>query len=675
MITVQGVSKLTGKKDLFQDVSFHIHAGERVGLIGPNGAGKTTLFRIILGDAEPDAGSVMRTKNLRMGYLPQQWMISEDKTVLAHAMDTDRQIQSIRVELEALQQDLEAEQDASRSESLAHRQTQLLEHMERLGGYDLEARACKVLAGLGFRENRLQSPVSVLSGGWVMRLELARLLLSEPDILLLDEPTNHLDLESLLWLEQYLLASPSAMIVISHDRMFLNRIVRRMFELEHGRFQEYTGNYDDYLEEKAQRREIQAASYKNQQDRIRQVERFIERNRYRKSKARQVQSRLKMLDRVEQVELAEGGEESIHFKFPEPQRSGKRVIELENVHKAYGDHVVYSGVDLVVERGDRIAFMGPNGAGKSTLLKILAGVEDADAGGRLPGHQVLLGYYAQYQWDQLRPEWTVFQEVASVAGDMSQTQLRAMLGAFLFRGDDVLKKVAALSGGEKARLLLCKLMLQKPNLLLLDEPTNHLDIPSRDVLERALNSFTGSVCFISHDRHFINAIANKVLVAGAGRIHLFPGNFDDFDNIWRKRLEEEAASAGSPAGQPRDGGGDAKPAAGGGGGTAARKDQQRKRREAQWRNELHAMKKPLQKEVESLEADVDKLQRELDALSAVIADPETYRNGTRVRDLQREYQERRRRLQRLTEEWEEKALALDEMEENFRREKEKGETA
>jgi ATP-binding cassette subfamily F protein 3 len=665
VITVQAVSKLIGKKDLFQNVSFHIHQGERIGLIGPNGAGKTTLFHILLGDAEPDSGSIARSKSLRMGYLPQQWTLSEEKTVLAHAMDVDQQIPVIRGELDELQNTLETETDPDRAKEAALRQTHLIEQLERLGGYDLEARTRKVLAGLGFRDDRLDRPVSALSGGWVMRLELARLLLAEPDILLLDEPTNHLDLDSLLWMEQYLLASSSAMIIISHDRVFLNRIVRRVLELEHGRFQEYTGNYDDYLEEKARRQEIQNASYRNQQERIRQVERFIEKNRYQKSKARQVQSRLKMLDKVDRIEAVDEHDESIHFTFPEPPRSGKRVIELEGVHKSYGEHVVYSGIDLVIERGDRVAFVGPNGAGKSTLLKMLAGVESITGGQLSIGHNVNVGYYAQYQSEQLNLSWTALEEVASVAGDLSQTRQRSLLGAFLFRGDDVLKKVAALSGGEKARLLLCKLLLQRPNVLLLDEPTNHLDIPSRDVLEQALRDFTGSICFISHDRHFIDAIATKVLVVEPGQIHLFPGNFDDYQKIWKKRLEESAGADGSQGGG-KDRDKDKRVAA-----SSPRKGQERKRFEAVWRNELYTLKKPLQERIESLEKALEGGHGRLDALNALLGDPDTYQNGNRVQELQKEYQQCQSELRKLTEEWEEKALALEELEENFWRDKER----
>ncbi len=660
MLTVQNVSKSLGKKDLFHGVSFHIQAGERIGLIGPNGAGKSTLFQLLLEETQPDSGSITRAKHLKIGHLPQQWVPRHDRSVLAHVTDIDQEVLEVRRELDRLQATLEGTSDRSAMEEAAVAHARLLERLEHLGGYDLEARAAKILAGLGFRPEQLDRPVSVLSGGWVMRVELARLLLAEPDLMLLDEPTNHLDLDTLLWLEQYLIGSSSAMILIAHDRAFLNRVVTRILELEQGKLQEYTGNYDAYLNEKARRQEIHLASFKNQQERLRQIERFIERNRCRKDRARQVQSRIKALEKVERIE-APTEIASIRFSFPEPTRCGKRVLELEGVRKTYGDHVVYDGIDLVVQRGDRIAFLGHNGAGKSTLLKMLAGLEPVTEGRRQVGHQVALGYYAQHHWEQLQPTATVLDEAVSVAGDLPQTQVRSLLGAFLFPGDGVMKRVSVLSGGEKARLTLCKLLLQRPNVLLLDEPTNHLDIPSRAVLEEALENYPGALCFISHDRHFINAIATSVLVAQRGKVHLFPGNYDDYHNLWRQRLDEHAVDGqGRPArasGEPGENG-------------APRKAQERKRQEAQWRNELYRLKSPLQKVIDELESRLDFEHRRLDVLKTRLAEPETYRDGTDVRELNRDYQQCQQRIQELTQEWEARALALEELEQSFWRERE-----
>lgn len=660
MITVQGVSKFLGKKELFKDVSFHISSSDKIGLIGPNGAGKTTLFLTLLGEIEPDTGSVMKSKDLRLGYLPQQWTFTEEKTVLAHAMDIHEEIHSFRSEMETLQDLIHGETDPHRIKSLALKQTHLQERVEHLAGYDLEARARKVLAGLGFRESVLARSVSTLSGGWVMRLELARLLLAEPDLLLLDEPTNHLDLESLLWLEQYLQTTRSGLMLISHDRAFLNRVVNRVMDLDQAQLQEYTGNYDRYVEEKALRQEIQFSAYKNQQDRIRQAERFIERNRYRKSTARRAQSRLKTMEKIDRME-APGEQSSIRFVFPEPSRSGRRVMELCDVHKSYGEHNVYAGIDLVIERGDRIAFLGPNGAGKSTLLKILAGTESITQGRRLVGQQTVVGYYAQYQWEQLKLDWTALDEASSVAGDMPQSQLRSLLGSFLFRDDDVFKKVSVLSGGEKARLILCKLLLQRPNTLLLDEPTNHLDIPSRDILERALQDFPGTICFISHDRHFINAIAQKTLLVESNRIHVFPGNYDDYQSIWKERVEPALGSECAS----REAMDEKKSST-----SPSRRAQEQKRLDACHRNDLYRMKRPIQEKISRLEASIEEAQEHMDRLNARLADPSTYQDGREVQELQKDYQQCRRRIQTLTGEWEENALALEELEQSFIKDRE-----
>ena len=653
MIAVQGVSKFLGQRDLFRKVSFNINPGEKIGLIGTNGAGKTTLFHILLDEVEPDDGVVAKCGGMRLGHLPQQWTPPQDKTVLGHAMDIHEEILRLREELalvqEALQDELEA---VERIHCLAHRQSQILELLEHMEGYDLEARANRVLAGLGFRPETLDRPAATLSGGWAMRLELARLLLSEPDLLLLDEPTNHLDLASLLWLEQYLITTRSALLLISHDRAFLNSVVNRILELEGGELYEYSGNYEDYLREKALRLEIQQASYENQQTQIRQMERFIEKNRVRASTAKRAQSRMKALDRMEIMDAPAGDGPSIHFAFPEPPRSGRRVLELSAARKTYGDNVVYAGVNLVVERGDRIAFVGENGAGKSTLLKMLAGVEELSGGQCVVGHGAVLGYYAQHHWEQLHPDWTALQEVASVAGDMAQSTLRGLLGAFLFRGDDVLKRVTVLSGGEKARLTLCKLLLHRPNVLLLDEPTNHLDIPSRDVLEKAMKDFTGTILFISHDRHFINAIANKVLAVQNGTIELFPGSFSDYETIWKARLD---GGNSEPRSVPAEGASRSKI-----------QEQERRRLEAERRNDLYRLKRPLQKQLDGVESTLEKAQTDLDRINAQLADPTTYQGGgNRVQELQKTHEECRRKVQELTQQWEDLALELERLEMEF----------
>jgi ATP-binding cassette subfamily F protein 3 len=641
-------------------VSLHVHPGDRIGFIGPNGSGKSTFFGMLLGQVDFDSGSIAKTRGLRIGYLPQEMIPAQGKSILARAMDVHEEAQELRAALESIQQDLDREKDPQVLSDLATKQARVLERVEHLVGYDFEARAAKILKGLGFQTSQFGAPVSELSGGWVMRLDLARLLLSEPDLLLLDEATNHLDLESLLWLEEYLLNSSSAFILVSHDRAFLNKTIQRIIEIDRGALHEYAGNYDSFLEEKAKRMEVRLATYKNQQDRIRQLERFIDKNRCDKKTAGQAQSRMKMLERIEKVE-APVAESQINFSFPSPVRTGKRVVELRGVSKSYGDNLVYSGIDLVIERGDKIAFLGPNGAGKSTLLKILAGVVQPSSGNLIAGFHTAAGYYAQHQWEQLNPGATVYEEALCVSGDMLQTQLRGLLGAFLFQGDDILKKTSVLSGGEKARLVLCKLLLQRPNFLLLDEPTNHLDISSRVVLEKALCDFPGSICFISHDRQFINGVANKVLLVKSGQIHIFPGNYDDYQRIWKTRLD------GPPQNLANE-----KPE---GNGPGAKTRSAQKRAEAELRNELFRVRKPVQDRIESIELELDSCHAELDLLKERLADTETYRQGKLAMEIQSQYREAQDRSRELTRQWEEKVLELEEIEENFRKEKERQDLA
>ncbi|ROQ91213.1 ABC-F family ATP-binding cassette domain-containing protein [Desulfosoma caldarium] len=656
MIAVQNVSKFLGNKELFRHVSFHIHPGDRIGVVGPNGAGKTTLFRVLLGETDPDQGAVSRAKNLSLGYLPQQWSPPQGLTVLAHTQAACSELFQWRREMDALESAMAEADTPEEAQMLAERHAALQSRLEHLGPYDLEARAQRILVGLGFCSNDFHKPVASLSGGWAMRVELARLLLLEPDVLFLDEPTNHLDLESILWLEAYLQETRSAVLVVSHDRFFLNRVVRKILELENGRVEMYQGNFDVYVKEKALRRRILEAAKENQDARIRHIENFIARNRVRKDRARQVQSRLKMLEKIERLE-APGVQETVRFKFPEPERCGRRVLELVGVRKVFGNHLVYDGVDLVVERGDRIALLGPNGAGKSTLLKMLAGKEPVTEGEVRRGHNVKVGYYAQHLWEELKAENTVLEEVLSISGALTLTSVRTLLGAFLFKGDDVEKKVGVLSGGEKARLSLCKLLVQAPNVLLLDEPTNHLDIPGRQVLEDALTAYAGTVCFVSHDRHFINALANKFVVVHRNRLDLLPGNADDYERVWKRGIQGEendgVPSYPTPLAEPE---GIVK---------SKLKIKERKRWEAKRRNALYRQKKPLQDRLTALEKDLDRLHEERDRLSAVLADPATYHGTNDVAALQRRYRQCEEEISRVTAQWEETALALECLERQF----------
>ncbi|MGB7032035.1 MAG: ABC-F family ATP-binding cassette domain-containing protein, partial [Syntrophobacteria bacterium] len=491
MISFYNVSKSFAKQDILLDCSFQVNAGERVGIIGANGSGKSTVFKLLLGLEHPDQGQISRPKNLRLGYLPQDVLHFHGKTVLEQVIDVAEEVQTIEAELSILADQLEQPLPEAELTAAAQRQSRLLEEYQRLGGYDLEARARKVLAGLGFTEKDMDRRVEEMSGGWAMRVALARILLAEPDLILLDEPTNHLDLDSLVWLEEYLVQITSSLMLISHDRIFLDRVVHRLLELENGRLTSYPGNFQRYLEEKEKRLQSQWAAYRHQQEQIRQIKRFIDRNRARKDRAKQVQGRLKMLDKMELIEPPTSPDR-FSFTFPPPSRAAKIVLELKKASKGYGDQPVVSDIDLTIQRGDRFALIGLNGAGKTTLVRLMAGVLTLDSGELVLGSGVSIAYFAQQQLELLNPQQTVLESLQSVAGDMGQGRLRNLLGGFLFRNDEVDKLVSVLSGGERSRLLLCQILVQQANFLLLDEPNNHLDIQGRRVLEKALETYEGA---------------------------------------------------------------------------------------------------------------------------------------------------------------------------------------
>ncbi|HVO85073.1 MAG TPA: ABC-F family ATP-binding cassette domain-containing protein [Syntrophobacteria bacterium] len=655
MISFSRVNKLFGKQDILVDCSFQVNPGERVGIIGANGSGKSTIFRLLLGLEDPDQGQISVPKNLRLGYLPQDVLQFRGKTVLAQVLDVAAEVRAIEEELALLARRLEEPLPEKEMAATARRQSFLLEEYHRLGGYDLEVRARKVLAGLGFKEGDVSRPVEEMSGGWAMRVALARILLAEPDVILLDEPTNHLDLDSLLWLEEYLVQVPSALMLVSHDRVFLDRVVQRLLEVENGKVTSYAGNFQRYLDEKEKQVQSQWAAYNHQQEQIRQIRRFVDRNRARKDRARQVQGRLKLLEKMEMI-APPTSQARFSFRFPPPERSARVVLEFQGLSKSYGDLPVYRDLDLTIQREDRVAFLGPNGAGKTTLLKLMVGGLSPDAGQRVLGTGVRTAYFAQQQLELLNPQQTVIESLRSIAGGMPHGQIRSLLGAFLFRDQEVEKLISVLSGGERSRLLLCHMLVQQANFLLLDEPTNHLDIPGRRVLEDALKAYEGTICLVTHDRHLINAVCNKVLVVRDGRVEVFPGNYRDYEEIWKKRLEMPAPLDGPEAARKE-------PAA------PARKGKEQKRLEAAWRNELHRQKAPLASRLEELEQAIDSATRRLDDLGRLLAAPETYRNGSPVDELTREYYQLKRALEGYTRQWEETALKLEGLEEAFWQEK------
>ncbi|HZX49014.1 MAG TPA: ABC-F family ATP-binding cassette domain-containing protein, partial [Nitrospirota bacterium] len=489
MISLQQISKSFGGRVLFREASIQIGLEERVALVGPNGVGKTTLFGMIAGKVTADSGTAIINKKAVVGYLAQELESDEGKTVLEMVLGGGTEVSSIEHHLRILEEEIATASPES-AEKLLERYGELQSKYEILGGYSYEARAREILFGLGFQEKHLSRPVEELSGGRRMRVLLSRLLLTEPDILLLDEPTNHLDIPSIKWLEDFLIGYPGTVLLISHDRDFMNRIVTRVVEVDRCQLISYTGNYDQFVTAKEETRLLIEATAKNQQKKLDETQQFIDRFRAQATKARQVQSRIKMLEKMDKVEVQQQ-RRTVRFSFPDPPRSGETVMRLIDVDKSYEGNRVYQSLNVELRRGERVALVGSNGAGKSTLLKLLADAITFDKGERRPGHNVTMAYYAQHQLDLLNPDNTVLQEIMLAAPLEVQSFLRSILGRFLFTGDDVEKKVAVLSGGEKSRLALAKMLVRPANLLLLDEPTNHLDIPSRDVLEEALKGFKG----------------------------------------------------------------------------------------------------------------------------------------------------------------------------------------
>ena len=542
MLTVSQLSKSFSGRILFDDVSLQVNRGDRIGLVGPNGAGKSTLFSLILGEVSPDTGQITIEKSATIGFLPQETAAAKDETVLELALATTP-------ELAEAQKVIKQHESGSGSDDASYHRA--LHIFDEHGGWQLEPKAKRVLAGLAFRESDFDRPAQAMSGGWIMRAHLARLLVMEPDLLLLDEPTNHLDLESLQWFQEFLRIYPGAIVMISHDREFLNQLVGSIVEIANAKLVRYRGNWDNYVEQKAAREAQQLSAYKNQQKEIASLQLFADRFRAKASKASQAQSKLKQIDRMEKIAAPTARGKTIKFHFPQPPRSGLRVITLKDVNHAYGDLVVYRSLNFHAERGQRTVLVGPNGAGKSTLLKLLGGVLPVQHGTREPGHNVRVGYFSQNRIDVLNPKLTVLESALDAPNPVSEQTARTVLGAFLFRGDDVFKSVAVLSGGEKSRLALVKLLLDPPNLLLMDEPTTHLDIGSIDALIGALKQYHGTLIFISHDVHFIRAIATSVLHITASpaqtgsRLTSYPGNYQYYLDKSKAISARTALTAGS----------------------------------------------------------------------------------------------------------------------------------
>jgi ATP-binding cassette subfamily F protein 3 len=629
MLSISGVTKSFAGRVLFENAAIQVNRGDRIGLVGPNGAGKTTLFSLILGHEGPDEGSISMQRGTTLGFLPQESAPANEETILDLA--TDRAHVTGEIDPEDPDADFSSEIDA----------------LQR------EPKAKRILAGLGFREGDYDKPARTFSGGWVMRAHLARLLVLEPDLLMLDEPTNHLDLEALRWFQEYLRGYPGAFLVISHDREFLNTLANTVIEIRHRRLWRYTGNYDSYLEQRAAQQEQHRLAYENQQREIVRIQQFIDRFRAKASKAAQAQERIKQLARMERIEPPELDAKTVRFSFPQPERSGHRVIRLAGVHQAYGDHWVYRGLDFEVERGQRMVLVGPNGAGKSTLLKILAGTVPIQQGEREPGHNVRIGYYAQYRVEMLDTSRTVLAEAKSGARNASEEFVRTVLGAFLFRGDDVFKSVGVLSGGEKSRLALVKLLLDPPNLLLMDEPTTHLDIPSIDALIEALRQYEGTLVFISHDVYFIRALAKQLLHVQAGSTTFYPGDYQYFLDKTSATSERDALVSGTRAAGPEKAAAPER--------LRVFKTKEEKRAEAEARNARSKGRRDAQTKVAKLEAEVLALEAKQKELTARLEAPETYADPGAAFRTNRELADVTDALERTTADWEVAASALNDM--------------
>ncbi|MDD2763266.1 MAG: ABC-F family ATP-binding cassette domain-containing protein [Opitutaceae bacterium] len=644
MLTLAGIAKHFGPRTLFEDVAFTIQRGDRCGLVGANGAGKSTLFRIILGEDSADEGTLTWQRGSTIGFLPQESAPAGDETIL--------QIATMR--------------DLGPPAAPDHRPGIQPEQHE---DYTLEPRAKQILAGLGFREGDHDRPARMFSGGWVMRAHLGRLLVQSPDLLMLDEPTNHLDLEALLWFQDYLGRYPGALLMISHDRAFLNALCTGVLELRHGRLWRWAGNYDDFIQQREAHQAQQLAAWKNQQREVAHLQRFIDRFGAKASLASRAKSKEKQIAHIlaEAIDAPEAEIARLHFRFPQPPRSGLKVIRLADVTQAYGEQVVYRGLNFTAERGQRIVLVGPNGAGKSTLLKILAGAVPLQAGVREPGHNVRAGYFSQNRLDVLHPVHTVLEEAMEMRAHnpgLTEQTARTLLGAFLFRKDDVHKKIAILSGGEKSRLALARLLLAPPNLLLMDEPSTHLDIPSTDALIAALDAYEGTLIFISHDVYFIRAIADHVLHIDAGRLTAYHGNYDYY--LEKSRATDARAALVSGRGTPALTNHQPGPAnAAGNEPTDVRagpKSREQRRAEAEARaaksvelKRLRALVAELEKEIDGLEARQAELTRQLET-------PAIYAEPGRPGALNRELSAVVDRLHAATVEWENLAGQLEGLE-------------
>ncbi|WP_374948680.1 ATP-binding cassette domain-containing protein [Mucilaginibacter sp.] len=639
MIAINNLTFEIGARALYDEANWHIKPGEKIGLIGANGTGKTTLLKIIVGDYTPTSGTISMAKDLTMGYLNQDLLsYSSDKNIVHVAMEAFERQNQLHDEIEVLLKKLETDY----TEDLLHKLSDKQHEFELLDGYNIEYKAHEILAGLGFSEADCQRKLSTFSGGWRMRVMLAKILLQAPDILLLDEPTNHLDLPSIQWLEDYLKAFSGAIIIVSHDRWFLDKVINRTVESRKGKLTVYAGNYSFYLEEKELRSEIQRGEFKNQQSKIKQEERLIERFRAKASKAKMAQSRIKMLDKMERIDDVDDDNPEVNFSFKFSRQSGRHVVTMEHITKKYPAIDILDDAEAIIEKGDKIALIGANGKGKSTLLRIVAGADHEFDGTAQTGHNVTQTFFAQHQLESLHLEHQILQELQAFAPKHTDTELRSILGSFLFTGDDVFKKIKVLSGGEKSRVALAKALTADANFLVLDEPTNHLDMASVNILIQALQQYEGTVIVVSHDRYFLDNVANKIWFIEDQKIKQYPGTYAEYDDWNAKRKLDPKAAA--PAPQPK-------------------KEEKMSEPVKQPLSEnKHQQLKKLNQDLTRMEENAAALEKEIKSLEAQLADDKIFNQTEKIKQINNNYQLKKMELGEVQQKWEALADQIMELE-------------
>jgi ATP-binding cassette, subfamily F, member 3 len=641
LVSILNLSVVFVGRELFKNVNFSIEQGQKIGLVGPNGSGKTTILRLVIGDMQPDSGEIRIAKGTRIGYLPQDIYETLSGNLLPFILDSVPSRPRIRQEIERIEQDIKAGHEPEEQARLAAGLAELHQEMIDLDSRHPAHEAEKILLGLGFTPEDFEEPVSSLSGGWKMRAALAGLLYQGPDVLLMDEPTNHLDVPSVHWLEGYLKTFRGAMVLICHDREFLNRQTDRIISFEPEGMRFYNGNYDHYLKAREEEKKNLEARAKNQEQKVKEASRFIERFRAKSSKARQAQSKIKLLKKIELVETHKK-QKAIRFSFPEVPRSGREIVSLQELSKAFGDKVLYKDLNLRVTKGERVAIIGPNGAGKTTLLRMVAGELSADRGTINLGHEVSMSYYAQHLSEMLDPNKTVLEEVYQVVPNANPTFVRGVCGAFLFSGADVEKPVAVLSGGEKARVCLAKILVKPGNFMVMDEPTNHLDIISSEILIDALTEFTGTLLFVSHNQSFVNRLATKIWDIQERNILEYPGTLLEYFHHLEVKEEHRDNLSRTTKGDD----GEVDP------GTGAQKRKMIRKEKAQRRHLVTSALKPIQDKLKELEERIDGLERRKTELEKILVDPEVFKDKNKGVPLINEYGEIRKKLEDFMARWE-----------------------